>query len=148
MSFSLDSSRNARRHRFKKPLMSEINVTPFVDVMLVLLVVFMVTAPMLTVSVPVNLPHVRGAAMRETKEPLTVTINRQGELFIQDRKVDSKNLVPQLKAITKSTPQAKIYVRGDQRIHYGAVMQLMSQLQAAGFQHVGLVASHVNAKKS
>lgn len=148
MAISSLSPRNSRNRRHARQPMSEINVTPFVDVMLVLLVVFMVTAPMLTVSIPVNLPQVKGASMKETKEPLTVTINRQGELFVQERKVDSKQLIPQLKAITQSNPNAKIYVRGDRRISYGAIMQVMSQIQLAGFQKVGLVAGSPDTDKS
>lgn len=149
MAFSSSlSPRSQRGRRHSRQPMSEINVTPFVDVMLVLLVVFMVTAPMLTVSIPVNLPQVKGASMKETKEPLTVTINRQGEIFVQERKVDSKQLIPQLKAITQSNPNAKIYVRGDRRISYGAIMQVMSQIQMAGFQKVGLVAGSPDSDKS
>lgn len=136
------------RRRKSHPPMSEINVTPFVDVMLVLLVVFMVTAPMLTVSVPVNLPQVKGSAMKETKEPLTITINRQGDLYIQERRIDGKQLIPQLQAITQSNPNAKIYVRGDRRISYGAIMQVMSQIQTAGFQRVGLIAGSPDTDKS
>ncbi|USO01608.1 MAG: protein TolR [Alphaproteobacteria bacterium] len=132
---------SSRRRRSRRQPMAEINVTPFVDVMLVLLIVFMVTAPMLTVCVPVNLPKVAAKSSTEQKEPLTVSMNRQGDVFIQDRKVIFKNLVPQLKAITQSDPQARIYVRGDKRVSYGAIMNLMAHLQYGGFRHVGLVAT-------
>lgn len=136
------SHRRARRHQ----PMAEINITPFVDVMLVLLIVFMVTAPMLTVCVPVNLPKVAAKSSTEQKEPLTISMNRKGEIFIQDRKVVMQKLVPQLRAITQADTQARIYIRGDKRVSYGAMMHLMSHLQYAGFRHVGLVATPPSQK--
>lgn len=145
MGMMTPNSGSGRRRGRNQP-MAEINVTPFVDVMLVLLIVFMVTAPMLTVCVPVNLPKIAAKSAAEQKEPLTVSMNRKGEIFIQDRQVDFKKLVPQLRAITQADPQARIYVRGDKRVSYGAMMHLMSHLQYAGFRHVGLVATPPGGK--
>lgn len=93
-----------------------------------------------------NLPKIAAKSAAEQKEPLTVSMNRKGEIFIQDRQVDFKKLVPQLRAITQADPQARIYVRGDKRVSYGAMMHLMSHLQYAGFRHVGLVATPPGGK--
>ena len=120
--------------------MSEINVTPLVDVMLVLLVVFMVTAPLLTVGVPVELPQTQAPPINEPKEPLTITVNREGAVFIQETTVPIENLVPRLQAITGSNPDAVLYVRGDKEINYGRVLEVMSLVTAAGFHKVSLVA--------
>ena len=120
--------------------MSEINVTPLVDVMLVLLVVFMVTAPLLTVGVPVNLPQTQAPPINEPKEPLVITVNKEGEVYIQDTSVPIESLVAKLQAITGSNPDAVLYVRGDKDINYGRVLQVMSLVTAAGFHKVSLVA--------
>jgi biopolymer transport protein TolR len=129
------SSRNARY----RP-MSEINVTPLVDVMLVLLVVFMVTAPLLTVGVPIELPQTQAPPINEPKEPLTITLNREGVVFIQETSVAVDAVVPKLQAITGSNPDAVIYVRGDKEINYGRVLEVMSLVSSAGFRKVSLVA--------
>ena len=120
--------------------MSEINVTPLVDVMLVLLIVFMVTAPLLTVGVPVDLPQTQAPPINEPKEPLTITLNREGEVYIQETSVATDALVPKLQAITGSNPDAVIYVRGDKDINYGRVLEVMSLISSAGFHKVSLVA--------
>ena len=120
--------------------MSEINVTPLVDVMLVLLVVFMVTAPLLTVGVPVELPQTQAPPINEPKEPLTITVNKEGAVFIQETTVPIENLVPRLQGITGSNPDAVLYVRGDKEINYGRVLEVMSLVTAAGFHKVSLVA--------
>ena len=120
--------------------MSEINVTPLVDVMLVLLVVFMVTAPLLTVGVPVELPQTQAPPINEPKEPLTITVNREGAVFIQETTVSIENLVPRLQGITGSNPDQVLYVRGDKEINYGRVLEVMSLVTAAGFHKVSLVA--------
>src|SRR6266404_410760 len=106
--------------------MSEINVTPLVDVMLVLLIVFMVAAPLLTVGVPVDLPKAQAPAINENKEPLVVTINAKGQIYLQETTLDNEQLVPRLVAITHNNPAASIYVRGDQAINYGRVLEVMS----------------------
>jgi biopolymer transport protein TolR len=120
--------------------MSEINVTPLVDVMLVLLVVFMVAAPLLTVGVPVDLPQTQAPPITEPKEPLVITINGEGHIFIQDTDVPTDSLVPRLQAITANNSDAPLYVRGDKAINYGRVVEVMSLVSAAGFHKVSLIA--------
>jgi biopolymer transport protein TolR len=120
--------------------MSAINVTPFVDVMLVLLVVFMVAAPPLTVRVPVDLPQTQAPPITEPKEPLVITINGEGHLFVQETEVPTESLVPRLGAITGNNPDALLYVRGDKAINYGRVLEVMSLVSSAGFRKVSLIA--------
>src|SRR5271167_2247136 len=120
--------------------MSAINVTPFVDVMLVLLVVFMVAAPLLTVGVPVDLPQTQAPPITEPKEPLVITINNEGHIFIQETDIPTEALVPRLEAITGSNPDALLYVRGDRAINYGRAVEVMSLISTAGFQKVSLIA--------
>lgn len=127
------------RSRRRRP-MSEINVTPFVDVMLVLLIVFMITAPLLTVGVPVELPKTEAAVINDSDEPLVITINRNGEVFIQEMETPIENLVPRLQAITGINPDIRIYVRGDQAIQYGRVMEVMGRVSLAGYKKVSLLA--------
>jgi len=127
------------RTRAYRP-MSEINVTPFVDVMLVLLVVFMVTAPLLTVGVPVDLPKTKAKAIAEAEEPLVISVDAEGKIYIQDTPVDLENLVPRLRAITESKPDTRIYVRGDKSINYGRIVEVMGTVNIAGFTRVALVA--------
>ena len=121
--------------------MAEINVTPLVDVMLVLLVVFMVAAPLLTVGVPVDLPQTQASPITEPKEPLVITINGGGSIYIQEAEVQTDALVPRLEAITGSNPDAVIYVKGDKTINYGRVLEVMSLVSTAGFRKVSLIAS-------
>ena len=123
---------------YKEP-MSEINVTPFVDVMLVLLIIFMVTAPLLTVGVPVDLPESSADSLPDDQEPLTVTINSKGEIFIQEHKVVFKKVVPKILAISKNRTDTRIYVRGDKSINYGRVLEVMGMLSGAGFSKVALI---------
>ena len=120
--------------------MADINVTPLVDVMLVLLVVFMVTAPLLTVGVPVDLPQTQAPPINEPKEPTVITVNKEGTLYIQDGVVPMDNLVAKLQAITGSNPDAVLYVRGDKEINYGRVLEVMSLISAAGYRKVSLIA--------
>ena len=134
MSFQFSKSNSRSR-----TLMSDINVTPFVDVMLVLLIVFMVTAPMLTVGVPVNLPDSNADSLPDDKEPLTLTINSKGEIFIQKTKVGFSELIPKLLAIAKNRTDTRIYVRGDRNIDYGRVMEVMGKLSGSGFSKVALI---------
>lgn len=116
-----------------------INITPLVDVMLVLLVIFMVTAPLMTVGVPVDLPKTEASTMTENDEPLTVSIDAKGVIYLQESPVELDVLVPRLVAITGANPEARIYVRGDQSIHYGRVMEVMGGLNSAGFRKVALI---------
>tara|TARA_B100001769_G_scaffold260818_1_gene241731 strand:+ start:212 stop:616 length:405 start_codon:yes stop_codon:yes gene_type:complete len=121
-----------------KPL-SEINVTPFVDVMLVLLIIFMVTAPLLTVGVQVDLPESNADTLQSDNEPLEVTINSKGNIFIQETEITLKELVPKLIAITDNRFDTKIYVRGDEIIDYGRVMKVLGELSGSGFSKVALI---------
>jgi biopolymer transport protein TolR len=127
-----------RRRSSYRPV-SEINVTPFVDVMLVLLIVFMVTAPLLTVGVPVNLPKTKAKSIAESEEPLVITVNAEGVVFIQDTEVAIENLVPRLRAITENKADTRIYLRGDKDINYGRVMEVMGTVNIAGFTRVALI---------
>ncbi|HEX3753689.1 MAG TPA: protein TolR [Rhizomicrobium sp.] len=126
------------RGRLRRRAMSEINVTPFVDVMLVLLIVFMVTAPLLTVGVPVDLPKTKAKPLGQDREPLQVTIAKDG-IYVQKLKVPEDELVPKLTAIAGAGYDQRIFVRGDQAVPYGKVMTVMGELSAAGFTHIGLV---------
>jgi biopolymer transport protein TolR len=119
--------------------MSEINVTPFVDVMLVLLIVFMVTAPLLTVGVPVDLPQTRAKSLGEDREPLAVSIDNGGQIFLQNTPIGIDELVPKLMAISTNGYNQRIFVRGDKAVDYGKVMEVMGLLNAAGFTRIGLV---------
>ncbi|WP_193367959.1 protein TolR [Pelagibius marinus] len=122
-----------------RPL-SEINVTPFVDVMLVLLIVFMVTAPLLTVGVPVDLPKTQAQSIADPDEPLVISVNAEGTIYIQDTEVELNKLVPRLRAITENKPDTRIFVRGDRAIAYGRIMQVMGTVNSAGFKRVALIA--------
>lgn len=121
-------------------VMHDINVTPFVDVMLVLLVIFMVTAPLLTVGVPVDLPKTQAAPLTEPVEPLTISIKADGSIFIQETETPFESLVDRLSTITQNNPEARIYVRGDQKLAYGIIMEVMGSIGAAGYTKVALLA--------
>ena len=122
--------------------MSEINVTPFVDVMLVLLIVFMVTAPLLTVGIPVDLPKVKASALTDQKDPIEITVKLGGSVYLGESIVEVENLIPRLKAITNQNTEARIYVRGDIVVAYGRVMEIMSIINSAGYIKVALVAQN------
>ena len=126
------------RNLKSKPF-SEINVTPFVDVMLVLLIIFMITAPLLTVGVQVELPKTKADALQSDNEPLEVTISAEGTIFIQELEITLKELVPKLIAITDNRLDTRIYVRGDEIIDYGSVMKLLGELSGSGFSKVALI---------
>jgi biopolymer transport protein TolR len=128
-----------RGRRYNRPV-SDINITPFVDVMLVLLVVFMVTAPMMTVAVPVDLPKTQAHTINQDKEPLVVSIDADGKVYLQDKGMKLEDLVPKLKAVTGSNPDARIFVRGDKALAYGRIMEVMGNISSAGFTKVALVA--------
>ena len=119
--------------------MSEINVTPFVDVMLVLLIVFMVTAPLLTVGIPVDLPKVKASALTDQKDPLEITVKLDGQIYLGESRVEVENLIARLNAITDQNTEARIYVRGDRVVAYGRVMEIMSLINSAGYIKVALV---------
>tara|TARA_B100000941_G_C28068229_1_gene332686 strand:+ start:89 stop:505 length:417 start_codon:yes stop_codon:yes gene_type:complete len=126
-------------NRSDREPISEINVTPFVDVMLVLLIIFMVTAPLLTVGVQVDLPETSADTLPEESEPLTLTINSKGEVFIQETKVEFNNLVKKILAVSKNRTDTRIYVRGDKTINYGRVLEVMGKLSGSGFTKVALI---------
>jgi len=133
---------NSRRSRRRSAVMSDINVTPFVDVMLVLLIVFMVSAPLLTVGVPIDLPQSQAKALSQDNEPLTVSVDVAGKVFLQDKEIQLDDLVPKLKAIVEArngTLNDQIYVRGDKKVDYGTMMRVMGRLSAAGYHKVALV---------
>ena len=130
------SGRSGRRYR----PMSEINVTPLVDVMLVLLVVFMITAPLLTVGVPVDLPETEAAQLTDRDEPLVVSVDAEGKVYIQETEVGLDGLAAKLRAVMGARKDTFVYVRGDRAIDYGRVMEVMGALAAAGFDKVSLMA--------
>src|SRR5215468_7399252 len=129
-----------RRHR-RRAVMSEINVTPMVDVMLVLLIIFMVSAPLLTVGVPIDLPRTQAKSLDQDREPLTVSVNGKGEVYLQNAEIKVDDLVAKLQVITQARGgvDERIYVRGDRTVDYGTVMRVMGRLSAAGFHRVALV---------
>ena len=126
-------------NRSDREPMSEINVTPFVDVMLVLLIIFMVTAPLLSVGVQVDLPETSADTLPEESEPLTLTINSKGEVFIQETKIEFDNLIKKILAVSKNRTDTRIYVRGDKTINYGRVLEVMGKLSGSGFTKVALI---------
>jgi biopolymer transport protein TolR len=133
--------RGGGRGRYRP--MAEINVTPMVDVMLVLLIIFMVAAPLMTVGVPIDLPKTQASALNQETEPLTISVNTEGKVFLQETEVPLENLVPQLQAILRNQPQGqperRIFVRGDRGISYGRVMEVMGTVASAGFTRVALL---------
>ena len=126
------------RRSAKEPI-SEINVTPFVDVMLVLLIIFMVTAPLLTVGVQVDLPETSADTLAEETEPLTLTINAKGEIFIQETKVEYEKIIAKIMAVSNNRTDTRIFVRGDKNINYGRVLEIMGLLSGSGFTKVALI---------
>ena len=123
--------------------MSEINVTPFVDVMLVLLIVFMVTAPLLTVGIPVDLPKVKASALTDQKDPIEITLNVEGDIYIGESFVEPENLIQRLNAITEQNTEVRIYIRGDRVVAYGRVMEVMSIINSAGYVKVALITQNL-----
>ncbi len=130
-----------RRRHTRKPVMAEINVTPMVDVMLVLLIIFMVSAPLLTVGVPIDLPQTKAKSLDQDKEPLTISVNTKGEIYLQNSEIKIEELVAKLQAVTQARggSDERIYVRGDKKVDYGTVMRVMGRLSSAGFRRVALV---------
>ena len=139
MAAIIQSGISSRRGRRRGRVMSEINVTPFVDVMLVLLIVFMVTAPLLTVGVPVDLPKTRAKPLSEDREPLSVTVRKDGGIYLQNTLITPETLVVRLTALAQNGTEERIFVRGDTSVPYGKVMEVMAILNTAGFTKVGLV---------
>src|SRR4030042_1935341 len=130
------SSRRARRLSARP--MAEINVTPMVDVMLVLLIIFMVTAPLLTVGVPIELPKTDAKQLEGDKEPLTISVQPDGKIFLQETELSLDEIAPKLTAISKNGFEERIFVRGDRRVDYGQIMKVMATINAAGFRRIAL----------
>jgi len=133
------SSSGRRRGRRKLRPMGEINVTPFVDVMLVLLIVFMVTAPLLTVGVPVDLPETKASQISDDQAPLLISIQSDGKIALQNRVIEADELIPRLEAVARAKPETRIFVRGDKNVSYGEVMGVMGLVQESGFIRVALI---------
>ncbi len=134
--------RGGRRHQ----PMSDINMTPFIDVILVLLIIFMVAAPMLTTGVPLDLPQTGAASLNVDKQPLIVSLKADGKLYLMDTETSISELVPKLQAIAKTGPEERIFVRGDKAIAYGKVAEVMAALTAAGYKKVALVNEPMQTK--
>ena len=130
---------NNKIHK-KNKVISQINVTPFVDVMLVLLIVFMITAPLLTVGVSVDLPKTKASQLNSKGDPIIISIKKNGELYIQEREIDTLQLLPRLKAISSGNKNLRIYVRGDKDVPYGFVLDTIAKIKSSGFKKVALVA--------
>ena len=147
--FAAGGGRGRRRRggRGRRGALSEINVTPLVDVMLVLLIVFMVTAPLLTVGVPVDLPKTKAPALGQDREPLAISVKKDGTIFLQKEPIPEDQLVDRLKAIAANGYDQRIFVRGDTLVSYGKVAEVMSLLAAAGFTHIALVTTPPDVTK-
>lgn len=130
--------RRNRRPQTAKPI-SEINVTPFVDVMLVLLIIFMVAAPLLTVGVPIDLPESRAQALNSETQPITISVNAAGEIYLQETIIALDEVVPKLEAIAQTGFDERIYIRGDKTADYGTIMAVMGRINQAGYRNIGLV---------
>lgn len=144
---NLGNGGGAGMRKMRHRPMAEINVTPFVDVMLVLLVVFMVTAPLLTVGVPVDLPKTSAAVISSPDEPIVISIDAKNRIYIQETEVPLENLSARLQAITGANPETRIFVRGDRSIEYGRIMEVMGSVSQAGFKKVSLLANLPDGKK-
>jgi biopolymer transport protein TolR len=138
-----------RKRRHQRRVMSEINVTPMVDVMLVLLIIFMVSAPLLTVGVPIDLPQSQAKTLDQDKEPLTVSVSNSGQVFLQNAEIKPEDLVAKLQAVAEARggTEARVYVRGDKKVDYGTMMQVMGRLSGAGFHRVALVTEFEQGSK-
>ena len=127
-----------KKYKYRKSI-SEINVTPFVDVMLVLLIIFMVTAPLLTAGIKINLPESASVLKNEKNDPVTVSMNSEGEIYIQKKKFSREQLINKLTLLKKNNENLKIYIKGDKKLNYGKVMELMNLINRSGFKKVALV---------
>ncbi|HEX4411108.1 MAG TPA: protein TolR [Xanthobacteraceae bacterium] len=139
---SLNMGSAGRKRGHRRPIMSDINVTPFVDVMLVLLIVFMVSAPLLTVGVPIDLPKSQAKALGQDKEPVTLSVDVSGKVFLQNSEIQFDDLLPKLKAVIEArggNTDDQIYVRGDKKVDYGTMMRVMGRISGAGYHKVSLV---------
>jgi biopolymer transport protein TolR len=140
------SRRSSRRRSSSAGVISEINVTPLVDVMLVLLIVFMVAAPLMTVGVPIELPKTEASQMDAKTEPITVTVQKDRTIFLQETKIEMADLATKLQAISKNGYEEQIFVRADTTVDYGAVMEVMGLLNSVGYRKIGLVTGTIDKK--
>lgn len=140
---------NGKRRHHRRGVMAEINVTPMVDVMLVLLIIFMVSAPLLTVGVPIDLPQSQAKSLDQDKEPLTISVNDKGSVYLQNAEISQADLIPKLQAVAQARggTEARVYVRGDKKVDYGTMMKVMGQLSGAGFHRVALVTEFEQGSK-
>ncbi len=138
---AMSINNNSSNGRSRRALISEINVTPLVDVMLVLLIIFMITAPMLVSGIKIDLPDAQAKPLNSNEEPLTITLDRYNNLFIAESSIKRARLIDKLKAITKEKYSTRIFIRADKNLHYGEVIKLVADLNVAGFNHVALVTS-------
>lgn len=132
---------NFRRKKNINNSFSQINVTPFVDVMLVLLIVFMITAPLLTVGVKIDLPKTKATQLNQRGDPLVLSIKSDGQIFIQDRKIANEKLIPQLKAISNNNKKIRIFIKGDKNAYFGYILDVVSRIKSAGFEKATFVAN-------
>ncbi len=140
MSMGANGGSGSKRRRAKRHMpVSEINVTPFVDVMLVLLIIFMVAAPLLTVGVPIDLPETQAKSLPTETQPITISVKDDGKVYIQDNEISEDEVVPKLEAIAKNGYEERIFMRGDRAANYGTVMKIMARVSAAGYKRIGLV---------
>ena len=139
-----------KRKHHRQRVMSEINVTPMVDVMLVLLIIFMVSAPLMTVGVPIDLPQSQAISLEQDKEPLTVSVNEKGQIFLQNSEIAADDLIAKMEAVAQARggKDARVYVRGDKRVDYGTMMKVMGRLSSAGFNRVALVTEFEQGAKA
>jgi len=139
-----------KRKHHRQRVMSEINVTPMVDVMLVLLIIFMVSAPLLTVGVPIDLPQSQAKSLDQDKEPLTVSVNDKGQIFLQNSEIAADDLIPKMQSVAEARGgvETRVYVRGDKKVDYGTMMKVMGRLSSAGFHRVALVTEFEQGAKA
>ena len=139
-----------KRKHHRRRVMSEINVTPMVDVMLVLLIIFMVSAPLLTVGVPIDLPQSQAKTLDQDKEPLTVSVNDKGQIFLQNSEIAVDDLIPKMQAVAQARGgvEARVYVRGYNNVYYGTMMLVLGRLSSAGFLRVALVTEFEQGAKA
>ena len=139
-----------KRKHHRQRVMSEINVTPMVDVMLVLLIIFMVSAPLLTVGVPIDLPQSQAKSLEQDKEPLTVSVTEKGQIFLQNSEIAADDLIAKMQAVAEARggKDARVYVRGDKKVDYGTMMKVMGRLSSAGFHRVALVTEFEQGAKA
>ncbi len=131
---------NLKKRKIKHNSFSQINVTPFVDVMLVLLIVFMITAPLLTVGIKIDLPKTKASQLSQKGDPLVLSIKSDGQIFIQDRKIETDKLIPQLKAISNNNKKIRIFIKGDKNAYFGYILDVISRVKSAGYEKATFVA--------